>query len=66
MISDGNISVEKVKYLDGIGCCIWYHISKKNKDVGICWDFSYKDIDKIIGLLKKLKKIKPRVYKEKK
>lgn len=66
MIRKGKFAVDKVKYKDGIGCCIWYIIDEKNPDTGLCWDFSYKDLDTIIDLLQGLKKVKPIIYKEKK
>lgn len=66
MIRKGKFAVDKVKYKDGIGCCIWYIIDEKNPDTGLCWDFSYKDLDTIIELLQGLKKVKPIIYKEKK
>ena len=66
MIRKGKFAVDKVKYKDGIGCCIWYIIDEKNPDTGLCWDFSYKDLDTIIELLQGLKKVKPIIYKESK
>jgi len=63
MIKKGKFAVEKVKYKDGIGCCIWQIINKKHPDTGLCWDFSYKDLDTILELLQELKIIKPRIYK---
>lgn len=64
MIRIGNIAVEKVKYEDGIGCCIWHILKEGDPDSGLCWDFSYKDLDTIIELLQQLKTIEPRIYKE--
>jgi hypothetical protein len=66
MIRKGRFAVEKVKYPDGIGCCIWYIINNKHPDIGLRWDFEYKDLDTIIELLQELKTIKPIIYKEKK
>ena len=66
MIRKGRFAAEKVKYKDGIGCCIWYIINKKHPDTGLCWDFAYKDLDTIIEVLQSLKTIKPRIYKNKK
>jgi hypothetical protein len=65
-IKKGRFCAEKVQYPDGIGGCIWCIINKKTPDTGLCWDFDYKDLDLIIGLLKELKTLKPRIYKEKK
>lgn len=66
MIRKGKYVVEKVKYKDGIGCCIWYIIDEKYPDMGLCWDFSYKNLDLIIGLLQELKQMKPKIYKDNK
>jgi hypothetical protein len=66
MIRKGKFAVEKVKYKDGVGCCIWYIIDEKKPDTGLCWDFEYKDLDTILDLLHQLKKAKPRIYKESK
>jgi len=60
----GRYAVEKIKYGDGIGCCLWYIIDKKTPDTGLCWDFSYKDLDTILYLLRKLKEIKPTEFKD--
>ena len=65
MIRKGRYAVEKVEYKDGIGCCIWYIINRTKPNTGLCWDFAYEDLDTILELLKKLKKIKSRIYKEK-
>lgn len=64
MLRKGNFAVEKVKYKDGIGCCIWYIIDKKKPDTGLCLDFEYRDLNTILELLQLLKKMKPRIYKE--
>lgn len=64
MIKKSRFAVEKVKYKNGIGCCIWYIIDKKNPDTGFCWDFSYKDLDTILYLLQSLKTSEPIIYKE--
>ena len=64
MIKKGKYAADKVKYKDGIGCCIWQIFDKKTPDSGLCWDFEYKDLDTIISLLRKLKTIKPIIYKE--
>ena len=61
----GKFAVEKVKYKDGLGCCIWYINDEKHPDSGLCWDFAYEDLDTILILLTSLKLMKPRIYKEK-
>lgn len=45
---------EKIEYEDGIGCCIWETIGDDDF-AGCCFDFSFKDIDDLIGLLVHLK-----------
>lgn len=57
-IKQGKYLAEKVKYKDGIGCCIWIPL-KGMRDSGICFDFAETDIDDLIKLLKKLKDAKP-------
>lgn len=64
MIRRGNLAADKVRYKDGIGCCIWRVIDEKNPDTGMCWDFSYDDLDTIIYLLNELKTIEPEIYEE--
>ena len=66
MIKKGKFAVDKVKYDDGIGCCIWEIFNPKTPDTGLCWDFSFKDLDTIIYLLQQLKTLKPKIYKEEK
>lgn len=59
----GNIRGDKVKYPDGIGCCIW-HPFPDDENTGVCWDFEFEDIDDIINLLITLKEAEPEIYKE--
>ena len=58
----GNLRAEKIRYPDGIGCCIWIPISEEDDDVGLCWDFSFENIDNLIELLKTLKDVEPDSY----
>ena len=58
----GKFRAEKVKYRDGVGCCIWVVI--KDEDSGLCFDFAEEDIDTMIALLENLKKIEPEIYNE--
>ena len=64
----GKLRADKITYPDGIGCCVWYPLVERGKvedeETGICFDFSYDDIDDFIKLLQKLKKAKANVYKE--
>lgn len=64
----GKLRGDKIKYPDGIGCCVWYplKLKGKNESTGICFDFSYSDIDDFIKLLTKLKRAKADKYKEEK
>jgi len=65
-IKQGALRGEKVKYSDGVGCCIWYPLgdNPENDDGGVCFDFPEEDIDDFIALLQKLKAIEARVYKD--
>lgn len=65
MIKRNDLRAEKVAYPDGIGCCIWRLFSGTEEEgVGICWDFSYDELDDIIALLEELKTVEPEEYKE--
>ena len=64
MIRKGKFAVDKIKYKDGIGCCIWKILDEKIPDTGLCWDFSYEDLNIILYLLNELKVIEPEIYKE--
>lgn len=54
-IRSGKLCGEKIRYDDGIGCCVWYPLDEEDDDAGICFDFSYEDIDDLINLLEALK-----------
>ena len=64
MLKSGNLRGEKVKYEDGIGCCIWYPFQPEGEDeeMGMCFDFDYNDIDDLMKLLQDLKAVEPEVY----
>jgi hypothetical protein len=64
MIRKGKFAVDKVKFKDGIGCCIWQILDEKTPDSGLCWDFDYKDLDTILYLLSELKTIEAEIYEE--
>lgn len=52
----GNLRGEKIEYKDGIGCCVWYPFKDgEDEDMGICFDFSFSDIEDFIALLNTLK-----------
>lgn len=59
----GNLRADKILYKDGIGCCVWYPFpDEKSDDMGLCFDFSYDDLDDFIALLQKLKAVMPDVF----
>jgi hypothetical protein len=60
----GKIRADKIKFKTGIGCCIWYPLSKTgaDEDMGVCFDFSFADIDDFIAILHILKKAEPDIY----
>ena len=70
MQESGVFRGEKIEYHDGIGCCIWIPFSillddeNESDDAGLCWDFGFEDIDDLINLLEKLKKVEAEVYIE--
>jgi len=53
----GKLRANKVQYKDGIGCTVWYPFDESDgeDDGGICFDFSFSDIDDFILLLQALK-----------
>jgi hypothetical protein len=55
MIKVGNLRADKVEYVDGIGCCIWYPLGDDEESAGICFDFPFEDIEDMIKLLNRLK-----------
>ena len=57
--NENKYKFDKVKYPDGVGCCIWKPFNTKldesdedYSDAGICYDFSEEDIPEIISVLK--------------
>ena len=63
-IKSGALRGDKTSYRDGIGCCVWYPMSEAELEMGMCFDFSFEDIDDFIKLLKKLKRARAEVYEE--
>jgi len=54
-IRTGTVYAEKFTCEDGsVWCTIWYP-DDSNKETGMCFDFSFKDIDQIIDKLCQLK-----------
>ena len=67
MLKQGPLRAVKIEYADGIGCCIWYPFPDDKDDEGIeiCFDFSFDDIDDMIGLLQQLKEAPAEKHEEK-
>lgn len=60
MIKQGKLRGEKVQYDDGIGCCVWEPFpDEKDDSFGLCWDFSFSDIEDLQKLIETLKAISP-------
>jgi hypothetical protein len=63
-IKAGVFRGDKIQYPDGIGCCVWVpfpatdEFPEPDEGMGICFDFSFEDIDDLIELLGKLKDAK--------
>ena len=55
---------DKIKYKDGVGCCIWIPMDDDDDSSGLCFDFGEEYIDDIIKVLKELKKKEPEIFKE--
>jgi hypothetical protein len=65
--ASGSLRIEKTQYPDGVGGSIWIVFNDDDVEdtTGICWDFSYDQIDDVIGLLQKLKETPiENIYKE--
>jgi hypothetical protein len=45
----------KVEYPDGVGCSLWRVFPEGDENIGICWDFTFDELDDIISLLESLK-----------
>lgn len=53
----GNVRGTKIEYQGKVNCCIWYPFpGDRDDDCGMCWDFSFEDIDDLIFLLQHLKR----------
>lgn len=59
----GELRADKIKYPDGVGCCIWYPLPG-TEDAGICFDFRANDIPDIIKLLQTLQDAEPDEFEE--
>ena len=55
MIREGKLRADKIEYVDGIGCSIWYPLGDDDETGGICFDFPIEDIDDMRELLIRLK-----------
>ena len=58
MIRGDKYRGEVVRYSDGVGCSIWLPF-KDNEASGLCFDFSYDDIDDLINILQTMKQTEP-------
>ena len=59
----GDLRADKIKYPDGVGCCIWYPLAD-TEDAGICFDFHADDIPDMIKLLQTLQDAEPDVFED--
>jgi hypothetical protein len=65
MVKFGSYRGEKVRYPDGVGCCIWQVMEKDNENdedsAGICFDFPFEDhadvIKTVLGLDSDVEKV---------
>jgi len=79
MIKKGRLRADKIEYPDGVGCTVWYPFDDEYgaeleqiidsdlfvaEESGICFNFSYDDIDDFIELLQALKKAEAEVFVE--
>lgn len=60
----GKYGGEKVRYPDGVGCCIWTYMKDKDGEEtsGICYDFDGDDLDKVAELIEQLRTEKETAY----
>ena len=61
--AQGNLRADRIRYPDGVGCCIWYPLPG-TEDAGICFDFHADDIPDMIKLLQTLQDAEPDVFVE--
>ena len=62
----GELYGDKIKYPDGVGCCIWRPLpgDEHPETGGLAWDFTAEEIPDLIILLGKLIKAPAVLYKE--
>lgn len=62
----GKLRGDKIQYPDGVGCCVWYPLEETEEFEisGMCFDFSFDDIDDFIALLNHLKEAEPDMFEE--
>ena len=62
----GKFRGDKIQFPDGVGCCVWTPLSDEpdDDDCGLCYDFSFEDIDDLITLLQTLKTSTPDIFKD--
>ena len=59
----GKLRGDKVRFKDGVGCCIWYPMGD-DEDTGMCFDIDGDDLDDAINLLIDLREAEADVYEE--
>ena len=63
----GDLRADKIRYPDGVGCCIWYPLADDGgvlEGAGPCFDFSAEDIPDMIRLLRTLQDAEPDVFED--
>ena len=54
MLKSGNLRADKINFPDGDSCSVWYPFPD-DEESGLCFDFSFSDIDDFSMLLKRLR-----------
>jgi hypothetical protein len=63
MVKSNDYRGEKVRYPDGVGCCIWKLLKSDDEDSsGICFDFPYDERDDVLKVVLGLEKDEEKVY----
>lgn len=63
MVKSGEYRGDKIRYPDGVGCCIWKLLKADDEESsGICFDFPYEDRNDVIKIVLGLEKDEEKVY----
>lgn len=63
MVKSNEYRGEKIRYPDGVGCCIWKLLKKDDDDsAGICFDFPYEERDDVLKIVFGLEADEEKVY----